>query len=300
MRRITATLAVATAIVTTGVAGAVPALASPVAKAGSTAKTYYLSLGDSLAQGVQPNSMGVSVETRAGYPNQLATALRQTNPSLRLVKRGCPGETTATMINGGICTYAAGSQLAQAVKFLKQHGAQTQLVTIDIGANDLNKCVALPTLAQIAKCLGRVIPKTVTRLGQIMAQLRAAYPGTIIGMSYYVPQLAGWLQGTTAGRQLARAGVVLGGVFNKDLTAVYTKFGTPVADVFTAFRTKDFKDRVKTPAFGTLPLNVATLCSYTWMCAPPPVGPNEHANVLGYGVIANTFFKTYIALSKAG
>ena len=36
------------------------------------------------------------------------------------------------------------------------------------------------------------------------------------------------------------------------------------------------------------------------MCAPPPVGPNEHANVLGYGVIANTFFKTYMRLSKAG
>ena len=300
MRRIAVTLAVVTTVITVAVAGAVPALASHVAQAGGTTTTYYLSLGDSLAQGVQPNSKGVSVETKAGYPNQLATALRQTNPSLRLVKLGCPGETTATMINGGICTYAAGSQLAQAVRFLKQHAAQTQLVTIDIGANDLNKCVVLPTLAQIAKCLGKVIPKTVTRLGQIMAQLRAAYPGTIIGMSYYVPQLAGWLQGTTAGRQLARAGVVLGGAFNNDLTGVYTKFGTPVANVFAAFRTKDFKDKVKTPAFGTVPLNVATLCSYTWMCAPPPVGPNEHANVLGYGVIANTFFKKYMSLSQAG
>jgi hypothetical protein len=69
--------------------------------------------------------------------------------------------------------------------------------------------------------------------------------------------------------------------------------------VFTAFRTKDFRDKVNTPAFGVVPLNVATLCSYTWMCAPPPVGPNEHANVLGYGVIANTFFKTYMSLSQA-
>lgn len=299
MHRIAATLAVVTTVITVAVAGAVPALASPAGGAGGPT-TFYLSLGDSLAQGVQPNSQGVSVETKAGYPNQLATALRQTNPSLRLVKLGCPDETTATMINGGICTYAAGSQLAQAVRFLKQNAAQTQLVTIDIGANDLNKCVALPTLAQIAKCLGKVIPHVVTRLGQIMAQLRAADPGIIIGMSYYVPQLAGWLQGTMAGRQLARAGVVLGGAFNNDLAGVYTKFGAPVADVFTAFRTKDFKDRVKTPAFGTVPLNVATLCSYTWMCAPPPVGPNEHANVLGYGVIANTFFKTYMSLTQAG
>jgi lysophospholipase L1-like esterase len=301
MRRIAATLAVVATVVTAAVAGAVPALASRDAKAGSTT-TFYLSLGDSLAQGVQPNSSGVSVETNAGYPNQLATALRQTNPSLRLVKLGCPGETTFTMINGGICNYSAGSQLAQAVRFLKQHAAQTQLVTIDIGANDLNRCVAKPTLAQIVKCLNKVIPNTVKRLGRIMAQLRAAYPtpGTIIGMSYYVPQLAAWLEGTTAGRQLARAGVVLGGAFNSQLGSVYTKFGAPVADVFTAFKTKDFKDKVQTPAFGTLPLNVATLCSYTWQCAPPPVGPNEHANVLGYGVIANTFFKTYMSLSQAG
>jgi lysophospholipase L1-like esterase len=297
MRRIASTLAVAATVVTVAVAGAVPALASPVARAGSTT-TFYLSLGDSLSQGVQPNSQGVSVETNQGYPNQLATALRQTNPTLRLVKLGCPGETTFTMINGGICPYAAGSQLAQAVEFLKQHAAQTQLVTIDIGANDLNKCVALPTLARIAKCLGKVIPRTVIRLGRIMAQLRGAYPGTIIGMSYYVPQLAGWLQGTKAGRQLARASVLLGGAFNSQLGSVFTKFGAPVADVFTAFRTKDFTDKVNTPAFGIVPLNVATLCSYTWMCAPPPVGPNEHANVLGYGVIANTFFKTYRSLSK--
>jgi len=301
MRRITVILAVVTIAVTTAVAGAVPALASPVAKAGGTTTTFYLSLGDSLSQGVQPNSMGVSVETNEGYPNQLATALRQTNPSLRLVKLGCPGETTATMIRGGICKYAAGSQLAQAVRFLKQHAAQTQLVTIDIGANDLNRCVALPTIARIAKCLGKVIPRTVTRLGRIMARLRSAYPtpGTILGMSYYVPQLAAWLQGTTAGQQLARAGVLLGGIFNNDLAGVYTTFNTPVANVYAAFRTKDFKDLVKTPAFGTIPLNVATLCSYTWMCAPPPVGPNEHANVLGYGVIANTFFKLYMSLSQA-
>lgn len=302
MRRIAATLTVATAIITAGATGAVPALASSAARAGGTTTTYYLSLGDSLSQGVQPNSKGVSVETNVGYANQLATALHQTNPTLRLVKLGCPGETTATMIKGGICKYPTGSQLAQAVKFLKQHAAQTQLVTIDIGANDLNPCVVLTSTSKIVKCLEKVIPKTVANLGQIMTQLRSVYPapGTIIGMAYYVPELAGWLKGTKAARALATASVGLGAAFNSDLGSVYKKFGAPVANVYAAFRTKDFKDKVKTPAFGTLPLNVATVCSYTWMCAPPPVGPNEHANVLGYGVIANTFFKTYLNVIKAG
>lgn len=70
--------------------------------------------------------------------------------------------------------------------------------------------------------------------------------------------------------------------------------------MYRAFRTADLTDKVTTPAFGTVPLDVAMVCSYTWECTPPPVGPSEHANVLGYGVIANTFLKTYIGLSKAG
>ena len=64
--------------------------------------TYYLALGDSLAQGVQPNAAGVSVMTRDGYPDQVFAALHASRPGLKLVKLGCPGETTTSMINGGI------------------------------------------------------------------------------------------------------------------------------------------------------------------------------------------------------
>ena len=159
------------------------------------------------------------------------------------------------MIHGGICKYPAGSQLAQAVRFLKMHASQTQLVTIDIAANDLNPCVVLPTPAKILKCLDKVIPQAVTNLGKIMTGLRGAdpSPGTIIGMSYYVPELAGWQQGTKAARALATASVALGKAFNKDLAGVYTKFGAPVANVFGAFKTSDFTNMVKTPAFGIVP-----------------------------------------------
>ena len=79
--------------------------------------TYYLALGDSLSQGVQPDAAGASVKTRDGYPDQLYAALHRNHPTLQLVKLGCPGETTATMIHGGICRYHAGSQLAAAVAF---------------------------------------------------------------------------------------------------------------------------------------------------------------------------------------
>ena len=75
---------------------------------------------------------------------------------------------------------------------------------------------------------------------------------------------------------------------------MYTAFGSKVADVFTAFHTSAFAARVTLPAFGKVPKDVGYLCMYTWECAAPPVGPNEHANVLGYGVIANTFLNTYL------
>jgi lysophospholipase L1-like esterase len=295
MRRIAATIAVVTAVTTAAMAGAAPALA---AHKTTTAHTFYLSLGDSLAQGVQPDKSGNSVETNQGYANQLFTALHSSNPTLKLVKLGCPGETTGTMINGGICTYPTGSQLKQAVAFLNSHHGQIKLLTIDIGANDILPCVALPTLKKIAQCLSKVFPVLQTNLGTIMATLTAASGSnlpTTIGMNYYDPSLANWLKGTAAGKALAKASVPLSQGFASLLSGIYTHFGAKVADVLTAFQTAaPFTQKVTLGAFGKIPLNVAMICTYTWECTAPPVGPNIHANVLGYGIIANAFLTTYL------
>jgi len=294
MRRIATTIAVATVVVATGaMAGGVPALAATHGAKATTASSFYLSLGDSLAQGVQPNAQGVSMETNQGYPDQLFTALHLGNPTLKLVKLGCPGETTVTMINGGICSYSAGSQLKQAVAFLARHRGHVQLVTIDIGANDLNPCLALPTINKIAACLVKVFPLIQANLEKIMNALTTASGSgpvpSIIGMTYYDPELANWLKGTPAAKQLAQASIALAQGFGNLLSGVYTHFGAKVADVFKTFHTTQFTARVTLPAFGRVPKAVGYICSYTWMCAAPPVGPNIHANQLGYGVIANTF-----------
>ena len=294
MRRIATTIAVATVVVATGaMAGGVPALAATHGAKATTASSFYLSLGDSLAQGVQPNAQGVSMETNQGYPDQLFTALHLGNPTLKLVKLGCPGETTVTMIDGGICSYSTGSQLKQAVAFLARHRGHVQLVTIDIGANDLNPCLALPTINKIAACLVKVFPLIQANLEKIMNALTTASGSgpvpPIIGMTYYDPELANWLKGTPAAKQLAQASIALAQGFGNLLSGVYTHFGAKVADVFKTFHTTQFTARVTLPAFGRVPKAVGYICSYTWMCAAPPVGPNIHANQLGYGVIANTF-----------
>jgi lysophospholipase L1-like esterase len=208
---------------------------------------------------------------------------------LRLVKLGCPGETTSTMINGGICRYPGGSQLAAAVAFLRDHRGHVLLVSIDIGANDTEDCGGLASL-QAVSCLRTEIPEAASRLSTIVQRLRAAVgPGVrIVGMSYYLPALAEWLDGTP-GQAIAWLSERLAAGYNDLLDRSYTASGARVADVFGAFDTGDFATRVTMPGLGTLPRNVALICQWTWQCTAPPRGPNQHANRTGYGVIAGAF-----------
>ena len=262
----------------------------------SAPATYYVALGDSLSQGVQPDAAGTSVETGQGYANQLYAMLRRGQPALQLVKLGCPGETTKTMIHGGLCRYRDGSQLATAVAFLSAHRGHISLVTIDIGANDPEDCgINGVTLSTITTCVGTDIPDAVSNLDTILARLRAAAgPDVrIVGMSYYLPALAQWRDGLT-GQAIAWVTERLAVVYNDMLDRAYAKSDVRVANVFGAFQTTDFGNRVAVPGVGTVPRNVADICQWTWECAGPPRGPNQHANQAGYGVIARAF------LSAAG
>src|SRR5690348_17105163 len=255
--------------------------------AAKTPPAYYLALGDSLARGVQPDAVGTSVETADGYPDQVYAALRRSHPTLELVKLGCPGETTVSMINGGICHYRSGSQLKAAVAFLKEHRGQVLLVTLDIGANDPEACSGQPSFNQLAVCAVKGIPSAVTHLRTIVDRLKAAAaPGVrIVGMNYYLPALAEWRSGLT-GHAVAWTAEKLAATFNGLIDRVYARAGMKVADVFGAFQTSDFGSHG-----GALPRNVSLLCQWTWECAAAPRGPNQHANQAGYRVIAAEFLR---------
>ena len=254
--------------------------------------TYYLALGDSLSQGVQPDAAGASEQTSDGYPDQVYAALRRNHPTLRLVKLGCPGESTDTMIHGGICRYHAGSQLAAAVAFLHAHRGRVLLVTIDIGANDPEHCGGEPSLKQLASCFGTGVPAAVTNLTTIVTSLKAAAgPGVrLAGMNYYLPALAEWRNGLS-GQAIAWLAEKLTAIYNDSLDRVYAKSGARVANVFGAFDSADFAGKGAAPGGGDVPRNVALLCRWTWQCAAPPRGPNQHANQAGYQVIARTFLQ---------
>ena len=279
---IAAALAVAAAATFTACSG--PPAARPAA-----VPSYYLALGDSLSQGVQPDAAGTSVETSQGYPDLVYGTLRTSHPGLRL---GCPGETTETMMHGGICHYPAGSQLAAATAFLRAHRGHVYLVTIDIGANDPEDCSSQPSLAQLASCV-RQTPEAATHLASILTSLRAAAGPRvrIVGMSYYLPALAEWRNGMV-GHAVAWLSEKFAAGYNDLLTHAYAQAGISVADVFGAFDTTDFGNPLAVPGIGSLPRNVARICQWTWECAAPPRGPNQHANPAGYRVIANAILKT--------
>jgi lysophospholipase L1-like esterase len=283
-------LAVAAAVTIAAVAACSGSAAPARTHPAPAPPAYYLALGDSLSQGVQPDAAGASVETRYGYPDQVYAALRPSHPTLKLVKLGCPGETTSTMINGGTCHYQGGSQLAAATALLCAHRSRVLLVSIDIGANDPEDCAGQsgdgqPSLTQLASCAATGIPAAVTRLTTIMARLKAAGPGVrIVGMNYYLPALAEWRNGLP-GHLVAWAAERLAATYNNLLDRVYTSAGARVANVFGAFEVADFAEQ------GTTPRNVALLCQWTWECAPPPRGPNQHANQAGYQVIARTLLQ---------
>jgi lysophospholipase L1-like esterase len=195
------------------------------------------------------------------------------------------------MTRGGVCRYPGGSQLAAAAAFLRAHRGHVRLVTLDIGANDLEVCGGQLELALAASCTGQV-QATIARTSAILGRLRsAAGPDVrIVGTNYYLPELARWRTGTL-GRAVALASERIAAALNRQLDQAYTRAGDGVADVFGAFSTADFGDPVTVTGIGSLPRNVARICQWTWECAPAPRGPNQHANPAGYQVIADAVLK---------
>lgn len=248
--------------------------------------TYYLALGDSLAIGLQPSPSG-DVATDQGYADDLYAVFRLLKPGLKLEKLGCSGETTTTMIQGGLCNYAgSSSQLAAAVSFLQTH--KVALVTLDIGANDVDGCVTLSPLNIDMTCVQKGILSVSSNLPLILTELReAAGPGTtIVAMNYYDPFLAAWTLGPS-GQALADQSLAAATTFNTVLEGVYHAFDIRVANVAKAFHINDF---APVPVIN-LPINVFLTLTWTWMGAPAPLGPDIHPNAAGYAIIADEFAK---------
>ncbi len=273
MRRLVAFLAASLlALALTG-----PALATP-GKSGDHAVMYYLSLGDSLAAGQQPTG-----DWSHGYADQLYQMAKAQYPTLKHVRLGCAGgETTTTFMEGGVCDYPHGSQLAEAVSFLHAHQKFVAFVTIDIGWNDF------PCQDGVS-CIPDGLASIGSNLPVILATLRdAAGPDVpIVGATLYDIFLAYWFT-DPAKAQLSVdviAGTPNGGI-NDFVAGIYAMKHIRVADVEGAFNTTVPFSVTVPPG---IPLSVATICAYTWVCEPAPLGPDNHAKTAGYAAMAEAF-----------
>ncbi|HXX79725.1 MAG TPA: SGNH/GDSL hydrolase family protein [Ktedonobacteraceae bacterium] len=227
-------------------------------------KQHYLALGDSLAFGYQPNG-----DFTHGYVNDLFQKLYQAGVKDYL-NLGCPGETSSTLIHGGICQYSQyKSQLKAAVAYLRANAGKVSPVTLDIGANDMlnqnnfnpmtctvNQAGFWSSLATLDSNLtGTILPslkKALTVKGRVT--------GEIVMMNYYDPL-----------QNLCPNSVAYSKIINRHLAADVHGFGT-IVNVFQAF------GGAKTPN--------PNICSYTWMCT---AYHDIHATNKGYRVIADTF-----------
>jgi lysophospholipase L1-like esterase len=280
MRRLLVSLTL-TSLVAASFAGAVRADEA-------SATTYYLAMGDSLAQGAQPDDSYPPYYQPDGYVPQLYAALSADDPELALDNISCGGESTVSMIYGSqlptVATscgtpafyrywYPHKTQLAEAASFLAAHKSKVGLVTIDIGGNDLSFCLFVSTDA--ASCLAAVYPTVATNLDQILDDLQAAGPGVpIIGMTYYNPVACLHYFGDSATAVFVSAQVQ---TLNAVLESVYAAHGVPVADVAGAFHVGDGLAREATAAWN-----------WTWFCSSEHFG-DIHPNDAGYQVIEQAF-----------
>ena len=234
----------------------------------------YVSLGTSLAAGHtehpnRPGSCSIKVKTKLSYTDKIAEYT-----GLKHKKLGCTGETVESFKNGteSNCNYGAGSQLLEAEKFLRKHGKDTELITIDMGANDVLGCLYLfpypdPT-GGLDSCLYNQIAYVKEQLeNEIIPRLQdAAPPGVpIIGMTYYNPLLV--VPDLDGPPNEYFMDVI--DDFNIALTQAYESLDVYVAEVDVTFESPDWH----------------VICNNTLMCRCNDIHPIDS----GYELITDAF-----------
>ena len=260
----------------------VVALVAPATAAASSRPVEYLALGDSLAFGWVPLELGgnpADPDGFVGYADYVAAGLRD-----HLTNAACPGETSSHLVdlNGAdnncglyrsmfdLHAAYAGTQLAFMDAFLAAH-PKTQLVTIDIGTNDLwvlvGQCGGMANMACIMAGLPGVLAALGNNLDTIYGHLRLVdgYRHKLVALTTYSNDYAN--------------PVLTGAVAAMDqVVAAHTlAWGGIVADGFGAFA-------VASAPYGGNPCAAGLLLVKT----TSPLTCDDHASAAGHQLLAQT------------
>ena len=193
----------------------------------------YLAIGDSMPFGTrdgESDEVYADAANFVGYPELVGQSR-----GLHVLNAACPGETTASAASGtaqdGGCSYresyplhvdyesAGESQLAYAVRTLQQQD-DIELVTVQLGANDLVKCRKNTTdrcQAELRTTVGTARSNVSAILGRLRSD--GGYAGPIVVVTYYeldltddvaVAQIQALNSGLTAAAQANGAAVASG------------------------------------------------------------------------------------------
>nr|WP_040600222.1 SGNH/GDSL hydrolase family protein [Patulibacter medicamentivorans] len=252
-----------------------------------------VSLGDSLAVGVQPSLLGSGTETRQGYPRQFARQLRDGGEDVQLHELGCGAATSASVLSGGRpcapdrdAPYAnqdpTTSQVAYAEGLLSRLGDRRRVVLVDIGGNDVGACFSG----------GRVLPGCFAKAGaalrknldELLQRLRDAAPKVPIGvLNLYDPLLGLWDDHPEARPVLQREHRTFLREINRTIADAAARHDATLVDLADGmdqnvpFRASD----------STRPRAVEAVCRLTWMCVRAPRVPDIHLRADGYRAAAD-------------
>jgi len=274
----------------------VVALALPAAAVAKKAPTsYYVSVGDSYAQGYQPDGT-----VNHGYTDYLYAKAMKLLPGLKLVRLGCGGATTGSLINGTrpcpntklyASTSKATSQLTYGARFMRSHRGQIALVTMSIGGNDVAPCATAPDITAILNCVTTGVAEIKKNLTVIASSLRSAAgpKATIIGSTYPDVVLGQYIR-SEQGKGLAAASVaIFRDQINPALKSAYAAQQIRFVDATTAFGGYVPFDQTVTDApYGVIPQAVANICTLGWYCTTQPV-PDIHLKSPGYSKLADLY-----------
>ncbi len=276
-------------------------LAGSVASPASAApkKPIYVSLGDSLAWSYTKNADGTVAQSKKGYTELVAAKARKSKKyprALSVKKFACPGESTTTYLSGAVAGRIGGrdcgfdkSQHADSIAYIKKNRKRLGFITLSIGANNFTPCAAgggvdIPCVQRGNEALDRDLPKIYRELRKA-----AGKKVPIVAINFYDPYLALYLQGGQY-RELALLTVDLSRQIAQKIETFGARQKFRIADTFNAFKTSQ-TTQTTTVNGQAIPVAVAQICAYTFMCRPAPVGPDIHPNDAGYASIATTIAK---------
>jgi lysophospholipase L1-like esterase len=259
-------------------AAAAPASASP-SPVFNPPKSYYLSLGDSIAYGFQTAKALAGLPPTAfdtGYADDFGRSLRGIRPGITTVNYGCPGETTASFISGPCIWKAAGfalhddysgSQLDAAVAFLHAHPGQVSPITLTLWSNDVNALIR--SCGFDLACIQNGAPATMSsissNLATILSRLRSAAPDAEILVTGAIDTLLG----------LFDVADPLFLALNAAMRDVADSARARFANLFPIFNPQ-----------GDPAAETAAICTLTLLCTDG----DSHPSDTGYEAIANVIF----------